>query len=781
MTHRFWRLFAVSVTGGAMSWIALQSWRPLIEEPGRFVGPAFTGTLIVVLIGTFGRNARLPFYAVAPIQVVALLLWLQHRLDPDPGLSSWFPSAEGMRRIVEAVASGAAAINTYASPVGARHTHASFYLLVTGLLVILAVDLIACGLRQAPWAGLPIVVALTVPISVLETRLSWFVLAGTAILFTLLLAAQQIERVAAWEHALGRAPRKDSVVGEANGTALRAGALRIGFATAVGALVLPVLVPVTDGLFGSGNGSGSGTGSGDKTVRLVNPMIGLHASLVALNHTPLLTATTDDPDTGYLRTTVLDRFDGDRWKPSQRDMPARNKVDGALPPPPGLASLVGNSHEWSLRVSRAFETSWIPAPSPLRALRVSAGDWRYDRRTMDFANTDDRAPAGFSYTATAVHPGLTAARLRNAGEPPTSVSSPMTDLPRNIPPIVFNIAEQVTSSGRTTYEKAVLLQNWFRTEGGFTYSLDPERNPGSSMDALVDFITTTKDGYCEQYAAAMGIMARSLGIPTRVAIGFLRPDDRDRGSLVYTSDTLHAWPEIYFVGSGWVRFEPTPGGRTGDAPSWTEENAAPTPTSAPVPTTAPTGVDPGTRGAERPEAVSTDSASRTTPMIWGGVILVLLVAGTVPALVRRRLRARRLDLNGPAAADRVAADLWTELIATADDLRIPLPTGRSLREVTRELASSVDAGPDMVDDLAILVAFLEAAFYGRPYEVPRESRASMDRVVRAWCRAMSASVTRGRRIGAVIAPRSILGRQAPRGLPPVGRRDQESVGVGEIG
>ncbi|MGO4256312.1 transglutaminase family protein [Marmoricola sp. RAF53] len=779
MKGRFTALAGVAAIAGLMAWVALQSWRGLVEEPNSFLGPALTGTILVVLVGALGRTARFPFYAVLALQVLVLLVWLEHRITPGTGLAGWVPSATGVQRLGDAVARGAADINTFASPVSTEHPDAAFYLLATGMLVVLSVDLLACGLRRAPWAGLPIVITLTVPISVLEEPLSWLVFLVVAMLFALLLSTQQIERVRAWEHAPGAAERHDSVLRPAEGTSLRAGALRIGLATAAGALVLPILVPVTGGMFGSGKG-GNGSGGEDQTVTLVNPLVDLHRDLVDQNHIPLLTATTDDPDTSYLRTTVLDQFDGRRWKPSQRDMPADNKVDGALPHPPGLPSLIGNSSEWSLRFEPRFHSSWLPAPFPLRSMRVSEGDWRYDGRTMDFANVDKRTPAGITYDLVAVHPSIDSVQLDNAVAAPSAVRTPMIALPDNLPPVVEDIARQVTADGRSAYEKAVLLQNWFRSSGGFTYSLEPGVDPGSSMDALVAFITTDKIGYCEQYAAAMAIMARSLGIPARVAVGFLSPDDNGDGTYTYTSDALHAWPEIYFSGSGWVRFEPTPSARTGAPPSWTQERATNAPSARPSAAATSANQRPDSELAQRSDAVSAQDSSVTTPLAWIALGILALAAATVPALVRRRQRRLRLEPAGTLDSDRVAAGLWNELLATAEDLRVPLPAERSVRDVAVALSERIGPGPDDGAALAELVAFLERARFGRTYEVESTSLHTMTRVVRTWCRLLAEDASRSRRAAARVLPRSIFTRRGTAELAPVTRAESETVGAGEI-
>ena len=104
------------------------------------------------------------------------------------------------------------------------------------------------------------------------------------------------------------------------------------------------------------------------------------------------------------------------------------------------------------------------------------------------------------------------------------------------------------------------------------------------MDLLADFITDDRIGYCEQFAAAMAAMGRSLRDP--VARGRRLPGryDEPDGRILYTSDDRHAWPEMYFSGVGWVRFEPTPSARAGATPAWTRQSLdTASPSAAPEP------------------------------------------------------------------------------------------------------------------------------------------------------------------------------------------------------
>ena len=89
----------------------------------------------------------------------------------------------------------------------------------------------------------------------------------------------------------------------------------------------------------------------------------------------------------------------------------------------------------------------------------------------------------------------------------------------------------------------------------------------------------------------MVMMARAKGIPARMALGFL-PGTQEEGLYTVRSSDAHAWPELYFPGAGWLRFEPTPAVRTGSAPTYTIPAAAPLPGATTAPTT-----DPGATGS----------------------------------------------------------------------------------------------------------------------------------------------------------------------------------------
>ena len=780
MSTRVLSQAGVASLAAVMAWIALWSWDGLVEQPGRFLDPALLGALFVVAVGTLGRTLRWPWYVVLPAQLVVVVGWLDHRYAAADAWGGWVPTLASVHTLASKIHDGADAVNTYASPVSAEHTETYAYLLAASMLVLISTDLLACGLRRVPWAGLPVIVTLTVPISVLDSRLSWVVFVATAMLFMMLLATEETQRVLAWGRSIaGRGGRIDSLEQVVNGSTVRGTALRIGMLATAGALALPVLVPVSHGLFKGGNGPGNGNGR-DNSVTLRNPIVDLRRDLITKDHIPLVEARTS-ADPSYLRLTVLDQFNGVEWQPSARRLSEGNKASGTLPTPPGLARTTpGTEADWTLQLDPGFDSTWLPTPYPLRRISVPRGDWRYDLRTLDIASVDKTSTAGMRYSLTSFAPELSPARLRDSLKAPAEVLKPMTSVPGNRPSVINRIAQEVTAGATNDYDRMVMLQAWFRNTGGFSYSLAPAA--GSGIPQLVRFLTTDKEGYCEQFAAAMAVLARTLGVPARVAVGFLAPHPQPDGSYRYTSDDLHAWPEIYFSGAGWVVFDPTPASRTGPPPAWTLGGGQQTPTAAPSPTAVPTD-QAATQARKKPDqnGSSSSSSSATAPLGWALALLVVLIGLTLPRLVRGRQRRRRLDDHrlGPRTTDAraLAEGAWQELLATARDLGIALPVQQSVRDVAAVLHRRARPGSDAVNRLDDLAHFVERARYARPFTLDPATRQAVVEAVETWAGVLASSVPASRERLARVFPRSVLDRTP---APPQVGRSVEMAGAGEV-
>jgi transglutaminase-like putative cysteine protease len=139
---------------------------------------------------------------------------------------------------------------------------------------------------------------------------------------------------------------------------------------------------------------------------------------------------------------------------------------------------------------------------------------------------------------------------------------------QNIPPTVFNLANQAAASGKTDYERAQLIRQEIARR--VKYNLNAEATP-SGRDPVETFLFDTKEGYCDLFASSMALMARCVGIPSRLVVGYYPilqgPDESGRYTL--HDSERHAWAELYFEGHGWVVFDATedaeavPGGELG--------------------------------------------------------------------------------------------------------------------------------------------------------------------------------------------------------------------------
>jgi transglutaminase-like putative cysteine protease len=752
-------------------WVALISWSGMVAEPVDFLVPTLFVGVAMALAGSWLRVLRTQPYVVALGQVLVALLSLNLLFAARESLLAVIPTEASVRRVIYVINNGAATLNTYSAPVEVNPTHTRAMLMACGLAVLLSIDILAMGLRRPPLIALPLLVTLSVPVSILRDALALPVFVGTALLFLRLLATENLDRFRGWGG--GSDGRRPGVDDSASERPVLSTLWQVSIAAVVVSLLAAPLVPVTDLLDRNRGGEGSAGGGSGYQLTAVNPFIRLRRDLVERTHTPLVYAETESTSTSYLRTTVLDEFTDDAWEPSPRQLPRENSADGVFPNPPGLApGLGGTEEDWSLQLAPNFTTTWLPLPYPIRDLDVP-GTWRYDSRTLDVAYVGGGAASQLRYRTTAYTPNITAEVLESTVRAPVAVRRPMTRLPGNLPEVIRTRAREVTQGAGSDFEKAVALQDWFRQDGGFVYSL--EQRSGSGMDLLASFVTDDRVGYCEQFAAAMAAMGRALDIPSRVVVGFLNGTAQPDGRILYTSDDRHAWPEMYFSGVGWVRFEPTPSARAGATPAWTRQSGA-----AVAPSTAPSAA-PSQGTAPEPDQAPTDSSADDgqgypVPSWPVTSLLVVLVLGLAPGLVRRIQRRRRLRASDPV---HLVEGAWAELRATAVDLGLDWPELRSPREQARSVVGQVQAEDDDLHSLEGLLVRVEQGRYARDtgvVTVDADVRARTVETVDAWRKVMVGSVDRERGWRGRLWPLSVVSGGLP-GMLPAGLRGRLRGGL----
>jgi len=164
--------------------------------------------------------------------------------------------------------------------------------------------------------------------------------------------------------------------------------------------------------------------------------------------------------------------------------------------------------------------------------------------------------AGDQYQATSEVSTVDKATLREAGdEYPEWISERYLQLPLTLPDRVRGLAEVITAGADNPFDKTVALERYLRRN--IVYNLDPPAVPQGHD--YVDFLLfESRQDYCNGYASALAVMARSLGIPARVAVGYAQGEyDPQQGVFRVRKEDAHSWPEVYFPQYGWLEFEPT--------------------------------------------------------------------------------------------------------------------------------------------------------------------------------------------------------------------------------
>lgn len=295
---------------------------------------------------------------------------------------------------------------------------------------------------------------------------------------------------------------------------------------------------------------------------------------------------------------------------------------------------------------------WLePLPSARRPLRQivafeteAEGGWLYaagetisaDHPYIAYLRRPDDAVGleadANSYIAISQIPAVSEQELRASPPPPTgTISLTYYALPPTVPDRVRHLAQTVTAGATTAYDQARMLEAYLRR---FPYDLNISEPP-PDVDVVDHFLFDVQAGYCDYYASAFIVMARSLGLPARLAIGYASGDyDRPTNSFIVTEAQAHSWPEVFFAAPdggayGWIPFEPTASQPSFVYAPVSENQGAPAGASALAADLA----------ALRRRAWLNTIIRSTAPLLAG--LVVILLAG----MVRREWRLRRQAAN----------------------------------------------------------------------------------------------------------------------------------------
>lgn len=774
---------------------------PLVTPIGWFFQAAIVLGLVTV-VGALARRVPLARPLVIAVQAVVGLVVLTPLFAGGQAVGGLLPGPDAFREFGQLLQEGTTDVGRYAIP--APVTAGIRLLLVGGVLLIgLIVDALAVTYRSAAPAGLPLLALYSVAAGLSKDGAGWLWFLVAAAGYLLLLLAEGRDRLSQWGRVFGGGPTTEGRpyatgpgFAPSGGPALapvrtgrRIGALALGIA-----LIVPAALPTLGGgLLDAGAGRGTGEGGG--TISAVNPLVSLQNSLNQPEDREVLNYRTTAADTRdlYLRIVALDQFDGAAWKPSERtvvDVPDR------LPDPPGLAPDVDTTMvNTSVSTAKWYAQSWLPLPYPASKVDIP-GRWRFEPEGRTLVGDRGQNTRGVRYQAESLIVRPTARQLAEAPPPRQSLQHEYTRVPASLPPVVKQTAQRVTRGAGSDYDKAVRLQDWFALNGGFTYNT--EVRAGSGTEAIARFLKQ-KEGFCVHFSFSMAAMARTLGIPARVAVGFTPGGKRADGSYSVGLRDAHAWPELYFEGVGWTRFEPTPS--RGTVPDYTISSDAPsegdTDRAQPLPDqTAAPEHEPDTGQSCPPDQRRVAECGTLNTQTGGGPtdrgpsplavvltacgVLALLGLPAIPLLWRARARSRRLAGGRPDtdATARTLA-LWRELIDSGWDYGIVPDDALTPRKAAARIVRVGELTGPAEEAAHRVAAAVEQVLYA-PYPQFVPDLADDVRQVRIG---LHRAASRGLRLRALLVPRSaarlvwaisarataLLHRRTPKPDPATGR------------
>ena len=559
------------------------------------------------------------------------------------------------------------------------------------------------------------------------------------------------------------------------------------------AFLIAVFSVSVSGALGT-RGGGPGKSGAPTTEALVTNVVGFAAQDP---NVVLFRARSEDPT--YWQVAVLTRQVGGMWEVS----PGLARVLAGEESPSSVGSEsdtpAGSPSTTTANVTIvSYRGRVLPVP-----LGTSAVQGPWPTRSVDDAVVQQRVTTpGEHYVATGsvspiVQEGALPGSANEGNDAPDGEPAPASSAP--IPAEVRLMARQVVAGSNERAEMVQRLVNWFRS-GRFQYSTAAQPESPRGTTPVVAFLTRTKVGNCQTFTDAFAMMAQSLGIPVRVAVGFTSGARQRNGTTVVTGADAHTWPEVFGgPGSGWESVEPTPASSVtailpldvrGVGPV-SRSTPSTSPTQTPTSVSSPTSQTTSTTPASTTPTVTNDSsesqpvpdAAHQAPGPWILVAYIVLAAAflTVIALVRRRKARHHV---GPGQA---VLEAWSEADQSLARLglgcprsRTPLDHASTLREAISGLpgrgGKSTEANrptlEQLVSDVESLALLERAARYGdRPTGEGAASaaRAAAGRVKRSL---------RSRHVGRTLRGLHLTSRSAGQAVSGTDRAAYASSGHG---
>ncbi|MFA9563416.1 MAG: DUF3488 and DUF4129 domain-containing transglutaminase family protein [Acidimicrobiales bacterium] len=265
----------------------------------------------------------------------------------------------------------------------------------------------------------------------------------------------------------------------------------------------------------------------------------------------------DRPD--FWRGQTFDRWDGRFWTASDTTT-VRLEAENPMHPLPGVGDVaVSALSEPTVSSSQTYELVGAGTDvvfAAYRPVELISSQWSWSR-VEDGSIVSDWMPAGSVYEVqserVAVTPDLLRRQDPTAAELPSVMAARFLD-EGAVTDRVRALAEEITADAPTTYDKVRSLEAWMSENIEYTRDIPV---PPSGADAIEQLLFVDKAGFCEQIGTALTMMLRSLGVPSRLAVGYVTGEQVGDDEYLVRAEDAHAWVEIWFPGLGWQEFDPT--------------------------------------------------------------------------------------------------------------------------------------------------------------------------------------------------------------------------------
>lgn len=463
------------------------------------------------------------------------------------------------------------------------------------------------------------------------------------------------------------------------------------------------------------------------------------------------------PQGARVRLATMDAYSGTVYNVSDEGAGSSS----AFVPMRDTMSPTVEGDEASVRVEIGeLDGVWMPEVGSMASVRFD-GDRADDLRRSAHYNAATqtavvtaRLQEGDAYDLDVVVPSVPSDRALEG------VSFAPVRLPKQkgVPKEFAEIASDAAADASSPIEQVRALQETLSTEGFFSHGLEgqPLSRAGHGAERITTLLGSEQMvGDDEQYAVAMALLARELGIPARVVLGFYPDEDRaDEPVFEANGENVHAWVEVAFDDAGWVPFDPTPPEDQVPSDQQTKPRADPKPQvlQPPPPQQEPVDLPPSIPDEREPE----EGDDGIGAVIWAIVSITAASLGVLallasPFIVIGALKAarRRKRRNAERAADRISGG-WDELVDRAVDYGTPVRVGATRQEDAQTVRTALEE--PAVTTLAVRA---DAQVFG-PSEPTQQDVDEFWRQVEEIVGTMGSRATFWRRVRARLSLRSLL-------------------------